>query len=181
MEPHSSRGKKHGRPEQKSKILDLLENSMKLSESDILLDVGSGDGYYSSRFAEKCRKVVAIDAYCEGFSSEFYSKPNIQTVCGDVCRWLSENGIGDVTHVFFSNSFHDMTCQEEILSTLSRSLPAGAHLDMIEFHPDTPYGPPKSIRFSSEALKSKIERFGFSQEAYIDLNTHYFVSFAKVK
>ena len=164
----------------KSKIADQLIKSMVLSKSDVVLDVGSGDGYYSSRFAEHSGKVIAIDEYCEGLKGDFYAKPNIETFCGDACRWFKNHDLSDVTHVFFSNSFHDMSCQEEILSDLSTKLHGGTHLDIIEFHPDAPFGPPINIRFSGEELKAKVEAHGFKEEWYIDLETHYFISFKKL-
>lgn len=171
----------HGSLEQKSKIADKLLNVMRLSQADVVLDVGSGDGYYSSRFAEFCQRVVAIDEYCDGLKSDFYNKPNIETVCDDACKWIKEHDLKKVTHVFFSNSFHDMDCQNEILSGLSRKLSSGSHVDMIEFYPDTPFGPPRSIRFSREVLKSKVESNGFVEESFIDMGTHYFISFKKVE
>ncbi len=179
MDHHSSGGRQHGSPEMKSKIADQILAVMNLSGADVLADVGSGDGYYSSRFADNCGKVVAIDAHCDGLKGSFYARPNIETVCGDACRWFKENSPDKFTHIFFSNSFHDMSCQDDILSALSGTLTKGAHLDLIEFHPETPFGPPKSIRFSKDALRSKVERFGFKQETFIELNTHYFSSFRK--
>jgi hypothetical protein len=72
-----------------------------------------------------------------------------------------------------------MNCQKEILSALFQRLPNGAYIDLIEFFPDTPFGPPKSIRFSKEELKSLVESYGFKESAYLNLSTHYFISFEK--
>ena len=76
--------------------------------------------------------------------------------------------------------FHDMPCQDEMLAALSGAFRKGAHLDMIEFNPETTFGPPKSIRFSKDVLRAKVEEYGFKHEAYIELNTHCFMSFTKV-
>jgi protein-L-isoaspartate O-methyltransferase len=54
---------------------------MKLKGFDIVVDIGSGDGYYSSRFAERCGKVVAVDSARDVFKGEYYSKDNVETVC----------------------------------------------------------------------------------------------------
>ena len=180
MDHHHSGRRQHGSPETKSKIADRLFTVMNLSGSDVVADVGSGDGYYSSRFADVCGKVVAIDEYCDGLKEGFYARANIETVCGDACRWFKDNSFDRFTHVFFSNSFHDMPCQDQILASLSVTFHEGAHLDMTEFHPETPFGPPKSIRFSKDVLRAKVEEHGFKQEAYVDLDTHYFVSFRKI-
>lgn len=169
----------HGSIEIKSKIGNQLINLMKLSQTDIVLDTGSGDGYYSFRFAEHCAKVIAIDLRSDGFKSQFYLKPNIEAINADACDWITKNDLKRITHVFFSNSFHDLNCQNEILSALSQKLPSKAQIIMIEFYPDTPFGPPKNIRFTKEELKSKVEAFGFIEENFLDLNTHYLISFKK--
>jgi len=181
MSSKHEEGRQHGSPEVKSKIADKLIKSMNLSKSDVVLDVGSGDGYYSFRFADHCGKVMAVDEYCEGLEGNFYAKSNIQTFCEDACQWFKNHDLAGVTHVFFSNSFHDMSCQDEILSVLSSKLHGGAHLDLIEFHPDTPFGPPKSIRFSKDEIRRKIEPYNFEMSSFIDLDTHYFISFKKLE
>lgn len=181
MNHANAQGTKHGSLNMKSSIADKILAIMKLSLSDIVLDVGSGDGYYASRFSQQCGNVIAIDAYCEGLKSAFYSRANIVTVCSDACEWLHDAALEQITHVYFSNSFHDIACQKDFLSVLSRKLPHHAHLDMIEFYPDTPFGPPKSIRFSRESLKSLVESFGFRESAFADLQTHYFISFETIR
>jgi hypothetical protein len=52
---------------------------------------------------------------------------------------------------------------------------------MKEFHPETPLGPPKSSRFSRQQLKTLIEQYGFEEKTYLDLGTHYYVSFEKLR
>ena len=145
MELFPGNNGQHGSPEIKAQIFNKIVKVMHLSTSDTLLDVGSGDGYYSSKFAEVCGNVIAID------------------------------------QLFFSNSFHDMRCQDAILKSFSNKLTNGAYLTMIEFKLDTLFGPPKSIRLSKEELKAKVESYGFIEEASIDLTTHYFISFKLVK
>ena len=181
MAIHGGHGRGGLSSESKSAIADRLLEAMKPGATDLVFDVGSGDGYYSSRFAERCGKVVAIDAYPEVFEGDNYRRANIETEGVDVCSRLGELGWSRAAHVFFSNSFHDMECQDGILETLSRELRDGACLDLIEFHPDTPFGPPRHIRYSKEALKAKIEPHGFREKATFDLGTHYFVSFERTR
>ncbi len=181
MELFHRKDMQHGSPEIKTEIFNKIVKVMQLSTSDTLLDVGSGDGYYSSKFAELCSKVIAIDQYADGSKSVFYANPSIEFICEDACAWIAHNNLEKVTQVFFSNSFHDMRCQDEILNSFSSKLSEGTHLNLIEFKLDTPFGPPKSIRLSKEELETKVESYGFVEEAYIDLKTHYFISFKLVK
>ncbi|HUX41602.1 MAG TPA: methyltransferase domain-containing protein [Rectinemataceae bacterium] len=181
MAIHGAHGRGGLSAETKASIADRLLETMQPGADDLVFDVGSGDGYYSSRFAERCGKVIAVDAYPEVFEGEFYRRANIETQGVDVCSRLGDLGWSSAAHVFFSNSFHDMECQDEILSTLSRELRDGGCLDLIEFHPDTPFGPPRQVRFSKEALKAKVEPYGFREKAFFDLGTHYFVSFERTR
>lgn len=157
-------------------IKDDVIRLMDLKSTDVVADLGSGDGFYSSKFAEICEKVYAIDEYSESFRSEFYDNPKIVTMNADVCERLELSGI---TRVFFSNSFHDMECQEKLLDVITEILPKGGRITMIEFKPDTPFGPPRNIRFSEEDLVNKIEAHGFRKVGSIDLKGHYAVSFEK--
>jgi SAM-dependent methyltransferase len=167
----------HGSPEVKAQLFNKIIKVIHLSKSDTLLDIGSGDGYYSSRFAELCGKVIAIDKYADVLKNHFYENPVIEVICEDACNWITRNNIEKVTQVFFSNSFHDMPCQEAMLKSFSNKLANGAYLHFIEFKLETSFGPPKNIRFSREDLKAKVEFHGFVETAYIDLDTHYFISF----
>lgn len=179
MDRHSGGMRQHGSIEAKSAIADRLLEAMKLGGDDIVVDLGSGDGYYASRFAERCGKVVAVDASSEALKSEYYRKGNIETVCADVCAWANSFAWEGIAQVFFSNSFHDMSCQDGLLSAFSAKLRPGARLSLIEFHPETPFGPPRSIRFSKERLKALVEPRGFEEKTSFDLGTHYYISFEK--
>ncbi len=158
-------------------IKDDVMKLMDLKSSDVVADLGSGDGFYSAQFAGVCEKVYAVDEYSESFGSEFYDNPKIVTMNTDACEGLELPGI---THVFFSNSFHDMGCQEQLLDVITETLPKGGRMTMIEFKPDTPYGPPRNIRFSEEDLVKKVEAHGFKMIGDIDLKGHYAVSFEKM-
>ena len=181
MAIHGGQGRQHGSLESKAAIADRLLATMDLGPADVVFDIGSGDGYYSSRFADRCGAVVSVEAYAEALEGAYYRGANIEKRGVDVCAHLAELEWKRAAHVFFSNSFHDMECQDEILATLSRELRDGASLDLIEFHPDTPFGPPRHIRYSKEALKTKVEPYGFREKASFDLGTHYFVSFERVR
>ena len=179
MAIHGGQGRQHGNLEARSAIADRLLETMRLGPGDVVFDIGSGDGYYSSRFAESCGKVVSVEAYAEALDGPYYQHVNIEKQGVDVCAKLGALDLSRATHVFFSNSFHDMECQDEILRTLARELREGARLDLVEFHLDTPFGPPRDIRYSKESLKAKVEPHGFEEKASFDLGTHYFVSFER--
>ncbi|HEU24102.1 MAG: hypothetical protein C0176_04275 [Mesoaciditoga sp.] len=154
--------------------------ALNLGPSDVVFDIGSGDGFYSMNFAKLSSKVYSIDAYEDNFQNPNYSNSKIEKIATDICEWIKSNDFSDASHVFFSNSFHDIECQDGILKILSKSLKKGSHLDMVEFKLETQFGPPKSFRFSKEMLKSKVEPYGFKEVNYIEFEYHYFISFEKI-
>ncbi len=173
----------HNKPvntEIRSKIVDDVIQSMNLSKNDVVFDIGSGDGFYSSKFADLSKKVYSIDEFEDNFQSEYYLKNNITTIPQNVCDWLKTNDFSEADCVFFSNSFHDMECQEQILKKIQTSLKKGRYLDLIEFNLSANFGPPVNIRFSKEMLKSKVESYGFKEVKYLEFENHYFISFQKI-
>lgn len=163
----------------KSMVSDVLK-AMKLEMNDVIFDVGSGDGFYSNEFSKICKQVFALDEYEKNFENKNYSNEKIEKISQSVCEWINKNDFSKATHVFFSNSFHDMECQDEILKSLSKSLKNGSHLDMVEFNLTALFGPPKDIRFSKEMLKAKVEPYGFKEINYVEFENHYFISFEKI-
>ncbi len=166
----------HPRGAFREKIKGPLLEMMKLTSSDIVIDVGSGDGFYSNEFSKVCKQVFSIDEYCKNFESGFYSSSNITTICIDACQGID---IPKATHAFFLNSFHDMKCQDQLLSFLSSILKDEGKLTLVEFKLDAPFGPPKAIRFSEDELVEKIESRGFKKIDRREFEYHYAVSFVK--
>ncbi len=162
----------------KSMASEVLK-AMNLRAEDTVFDIGSGDGFYSNEFSKVCKAVFAIDEYEKNFENKNYENPKIRKIPQSICEWIKKNDFSQANHVFFSNSFHDMECQDEILSALS-SLKKGSYLDMVEFKLTTLFGPPKSIRFSKEMLKAKVEPYGFKEANYLEFENHYFISFERV-
>ena len=163
----------------RDRIAEKVLEALALSDRDTVYDVGSGDGFYSSAFARKAAKVRSFDERAHVFDGDFYRYEKIHTVAGNFCTWLDAHGFEDATQVFFSNSFHDMPCQDKILKQIALTLPSGSFLNLIEFHLETSFGPPPAIRFSPGQLKSKVEAHGLSLESQIDLETHYFHRYKK--
>ncbi|NNM67292.1 MAG: hypothetical protein HKM06_04685 [Spirochaetales bacterium] len=167
-------------PAFRARIAPKVIEALQLSDGDTVFDVGSGDGFYSSAFALKAKSVWSFDERMHVFEGDYYRQDKIQTVAGNFCTWIDVHGFAGATQVFFSNSFHDMTCQEKILKKISQTLPAGCFLNLVEFHLATNFGPPREIRFSPDQLKSKVEEYGLKLESQLDLETHYFHRYKKV-
>ncbi len=160
----------------REKIKAKLLKMMKLTPNDTVIDVGSGDGFYSNEFSKVCKQVFSVDKNCKNFESDLYSNSNIITICVNACQGIN---VPKVTHAFFSNSFHDMKCQDQLLSFLSSNLKNDGKLTLVEFKIDTPFGPPKAIRFSEDELVKKVKPWGFDRIDRREFEYHYALSFVK--
>ena len=98
------------------KVLSVVD----LTSTDVILDVGGGDGFYSNLFSEKCSKVYYVDASDSAVNvvKENISgtRGNVEVIQDDICTM---NLPKDLTKVFFSNSFHDLGCREKLIDRIT--------------------------------------------------------------
>ncbi|MDP7975768.1 MAG: class I SAM-dependent methyltransferase [TACK group archaeon] len=160
---------------------DQVISLMKIGKDDVIVDVGSGNGYYTIKFALLCSRVYGIDAgYSARDLEELKEKAaslglsNVEFLRADACDGLD---VHDYTHVFFSNSYHDLRCQEELLDKIR----ANSKVTLIEFKPDSPFGPPSFKKISKEKLVERFSRHGFTLLDSRDFQYHYAVTFQKTR
>lgn len=165
---------------------DFLLKLVQLSSKDIVLDIGSGDGYYSFLFSKYVKKVYAIDKayYDESYVNSLVQEAkkrnidNIEFLAKDVCEGLE---IKDFNLAFFSNSFHDIDCKKQLLSYLYKNSSEDGKLLIIEFKPSDiwSFGPPLHIRIKPEDLVNMVTESGFKLEKLIEIDPQYVVIFKK--
>ncbi|OWP56734.1 MAG: hypothetical protein B2I17_02890 [Thermoplasmatales archaeon B_DKE] len=152
-----------------------IEELVNAGRGDVIIDFGSGDGFYAVKFAQLIgdgmvyafeHNSAGVDAIRKNIASNGIK--NVQIIEKDIC---SSDLPGGFNKVFFSNVFHDLDCQDKLLDQLGRV--AGLEITFIEFKPDTPFGPPRDIRFSSEELAGKLGRHGFDLVKEIEFEYHY--------
>ncbi|NNM53741.1 MAG: hypothetical protein HKM05_03350 [Spirochaetales bacterium] len=165
----------------RDQIANSVIDAVNPQAHDTIYDIGSGDGHYSARLAEKAARVVAFDARPDVFQGENYQKANITAVPGNICPWVEAHGFHEASQVFFSNSFHDMPCQEKLLELLGSTLRPASRLNFVEFKLATPFGPPADIRYSPERLKQLVEAKGFRLVKELSFEYHYFHTYEKLK
>lgn len=144
-------------------------------DGDIIVDFGSGDGFYSTKFAPSVGsgKIYAYELSNKGIElimSNISANgiKNVEVVGEDICSAeLPEK----FNKVFFSNVFHDLECQDDLLDRLSKV--TGLEITFIEFKKDTLFGPPRSVRFSPKDLQDKLEKHGFALDKVAEFDHHY--------
>ncbi|WP_449462954.1 class I SAM-dependent methyltransferase [Tardisphaera miroshnichenkoae] len=179
MHPFHARHRINDEARERIVPTDQVIDLMKIRKEDVIVDVGAGSGYYTFKFAPLCTKVYGIDAgYGDRDLKELKEKAaslglsNVEFLRADACDGLN---VEDYTHVFFSNSYHDLRCQEELLDKIR----AKAKVTLIEFKPDAPFGPPSFRKISKDKLIERFSRHGFTLLDSRDFQYHYAVTFQR--
>ena len=141
----------------------VIEELVHPVNGDVIIDFGSGDGFYAAKFSRLIGKGkvyafehsrAGVDAIRKNLSKNGID--NVEILEKDICSSDLPHGFNKV---FFSNVFHDLECQDSLLERLSKA--TGLEVTFIEFKPETPFGPPRDIRFSSSQLAAKLGKHGF--------------------
>ncbi len=156
--------------------LQEVLRAMSIKKDDIIADFGAGSGYYTFVFAKFASRVYAIDGIQENVKLIMAKRvQNVFAYEADVC---SQIPVKDFTYAFFSNSLHDMECWEQLIGELYGMLPNRGRLAVIDFKPETPFGPPHA-RIAAEKLDQVALNAGFSKKGTVDFRYHYLSVFFK--
>ena len=158
------------------KVLSVVD----LTSTEVIMDVGGGDGFYSNLFSEKCSKVYYVDASNSAVNmvKENISgtHSNVEVIQDDICTM---NLPKDLTKVFFSNSFHDLGCREKLIDRIAEISHEQVKFILIEFKKDSSIGPPESVKIHPDELDSIFKRHGYKLEKREFLQEHYISSYRR--
>lgn len=154
-----------------------VEKIVDPGNDDIILDIGSGDGFYSLNYARKATagRVYAIEMNDEANSilkdnMAAAGISNIEILQKDVCSGL---GVKGFNKVFFSTSFHDIGCHDSLIDELITNSAGKLEITLIEFRKNSEIGPPGNIKLSEEELGVIFRRHGFILAESLILEQHY--------
>ncbi len=158
------------------KVLEVAE----LSPEDIVMDVGGGDGFYTLRFAELVRKVIYVDP-SEPAAAMMRKQlkdagENIDVLKEDICEMKLPSG---VTKIFFSNSFHDIHCRNQLIESFSASSEGKLDFVLVEFKKDADIGPPPHVKLGPEELDKIFADHGYRHVRREILEKHYVTRYSK--
>lgn len=159
----------------RKKFIDTekIFNFFKVTEKDVIADIGCGDGFYSLEFSKRASKVIAIDTSekaCEIVRKKISQNKikNISVVCDDICKNEDMNG---ANIVFMSTSFHDFPCRDFLPEIFQKMRIKKAYL--IEFKKGIDIGPPDEIKLSQEELDRIFSRSKYIRKESMELQYHY--------
>lgn len=160
--------------------------ALKLKADAVIADIGSGTGYFSVRFAHMVPqgRVYGLDTepdmvnYLAGRAKREGLKnvTAVQAKPGD--PQLPEKA--DV--VILVDVYHHVQNREQYFRRLQPLLKPGGRLAIIDFHMDSPDGPPKAARIAAEQVKTELQRAGYRlSEEHGFLPNQYFLLFTPDK
>lgn len=163
-------GHEHGRHRQfdEDAILSFLDIDTKSS----VLDAGCGDGYFSVMLKRKFGSVTGIDIDDSAFSN--LKEKGIKTEKADICSFKS----APFDLVFMANVFHGLSTECSEIYNVLNSL-ASRYVAIIDFKPETAFGPPSSMKIPEAKVIEGFECNGFRFLKDADLGTHYSILFEK--
>ena len=158
------------------KVLSFVD----LHKTDVIMDIGGGDGFYSKLFSERCTKVYYVDASNPAIELVKDKIPetqgNIEIMHEDIC---SMHLPGDMNKIFFSNSFHDIECREDLIDRLTESAGKPLTFILIEFKKKASFGPPESIKIGQDELDRIFQGHGYHLDKRELFQEHYVSSYVQ--
>ena len=146
--------------------------AMEIEEGMTVADLGAGTGYFIPYLSEAVGDegtVYAVDI--EEPMLEFIEDKaddkgldNVQTVVAEA----DDSGLeaGAVDRVLTVNTWHHIPDRDEYAAHLKGRLAEGGSVWNVDFHEDSPVGPPEEHRLASETVIDEFEAGGLDAEAH---------------
>lgn len=161
---------------------EAVVEAMEIEEGMTVADLGAGTGYFVPHLAEAVGEegeVVAIDI--EESMLEFIDDKVDEQGLDNVRTLLAEpddTGLqpDSVDRILTVNTWHHIPDREEYSAHLAERLVDGGSVFNIDFHEDSPTGPPVEHRLDPEVVIAEMEAGGLDAEVVdVDLPRQYVV------
>ncbi len=170
--------------EERRKRLDpqMVMGEIGLEEGEVLIDLGSGNGFFSipaARIAGEKGRIYSIDAnpdaiqFLRGKAFE-ENLGNVIATVGRAEETIPCEGCGDV--VFFAEVLHDFQDQTMVLENAFRMLKPGGKVVNLDWKKERgEMGPPYHIRFSEQKVINLLTGAGFVMDSVEEFDAHHYI------
>ena len=131
----------------------------------VMADIGAGTGYFAVRLARAVPRGRVIGVDIEPDMVHYLER---RAQRAGLTNLAAQLGAPDdprlavkVDLVLMVDTYHHIAAREEYFRRLRDSLRAGARLAIIDFRPDSPYGPPPGGRVPPAQARRELARAGF--------------------
>jgi ubiquinone/menaquinone biosynthesis C-methylase UbiE len=160
---------------------DRVIAALKLTAGQSVSDIGAGTGYFSARLAKSNPRVqvyaVDIEPSMVGYLKSRAVKEGLANVTPIQAAADATNLPASVDMALIVDTFHHIPNRLEYFRKLARQLKPGGRVAIIDFHEDSPTGPPKEFRFTAERIREELAAAGFRQTEKLDFlpNQHFLI------
>lgn len=143
---------------------DLIWESIALKQSEVLVDIGAGTGFFAKEFAKKITggKIHACDSsdiMVHWMNENVADKTILPLICSEASVELP-SGIADL--VYMINVHHEMIEPEKVLTEAHRLLKSDGKIAIIDWKAEAmEEGPPLAIRVPDGIIIEQLEKTGF--------------------
>src|SRR5262245_33584498 len=157
--------------------------ALALKPDAVVADIGAGTGYFSVRFAHMLPqgKVYGVDTEPAMVKhlAERAKREGLKNVTAVPGKPGDPRLPEKADLVVLVDTYHHVEDRERYFRDLQKALKPGGRLAVIDFHLDSPVGPPRKARVPADTVKSELKRAGYvlAQEHGF-LPNQYFLVFA---
>jgi SAM-dependent methyltransferase len=156
--------------------------ALALKPDAVIADIGSGTGYFSVRLAHMVPKGRVYGVDIEPDMVKYLAErakreglKNLIAVTGAPGDPLLPEKVDLILMV---DTYHHIEDRDRYFRTLHDSLKPGGRIAIIDFRMDSPDGPPKSARSTSDGIKAELNRVDYTLiQEHAFLPNQYFLIF----
>jgi SAM-dependent methyltransferase len=160
--------------------------ALALKPDAVIADIGSGTGYFSVRLAHMVPKGRVYGVDIEPDMVKYLAErakreglKNLIAVTGAPGDPLLPEKVDLILMV---DTYHHIEDRDRYFRTLHDSLKPGGRIAIIDFRMDSPDGPPKSARSTSDGIKAELNRVDCTLvQEHAFLPNQYFLIFEQAK
>lgn len=150
---------------QESLNVNRVVQLMELSLSDVVVDLGAGNGFFTVPFAEQVDKVLAVDIEPKMLellkeNAQSKNQTNIDYIESDLQNIKLNNDVADKGIIAFV--MHEIPEMELALNEFKRIIKKGGSLVIIDWEAvESESGPPLHERIASDQMKKFLDEQGY--------------------
>lgn len=156
--------------------------ALKLNSDSVIADIGSGTGYFSTRFANMVPngRVYGVDTEPDmvKYLTERAQRESLKNITAVQAKPGDPRLPEKADLVILVDVYHHIEDRERYFRQLRNSLKSGGSVAIIDFRMDSPDGPPKAARIAPDRVRTELAKAGYVLAAeHVFLPNQYFLVF----
>jgi predicted methyltransferase len=140
--------------------------ALKLRPDAVIADIGSGTGYFATRFARMVPqgRVYGVDTEPDmvKYLAERAQREGLKNLAAVAGKPDDPRLPEKADLIVFVDVYHHVEDRDHYFRQLQNALKPGGRLAIIDFRMDSRVGPPKAARIAPEQVKSELKRAGYA-------------------